>query len=603
MSVKGTDIKDVVQNKYIDLINCLISSIETINSRHGNNSSFERIQEAFLERLKQLLSMAEAEMTHMLQHTVWDNLVVAFFGETNAGKSTIIETFRVLYDEQRKKLLSTDSDSNDVVRIVGYGRNDFTKVYEEYQMQIDDKPFTLIDVPGIEGKEEDFVDDIKKALAQAHLVFYVHGRDIKPDVATASKIKKYLGDRVNVYSVYNVRGGAFNYRKESQREKLVSGDKAQTEELIKVSFPEILGDVYKGNISLQALLALCAVARFPSDWTDLIGIQAKVMKQFGTAEKLMAFSHFREITELISQKAGNYNEEIVEANKQKLLSMGRFFINSLNAEIDAQSNNIDKFSEELKTYKRELSIIFSDTKNSLKNHLRSKNDILFSALQQNINESIDSNRSNSDIKKRVDELCSSFTSQYADSMTLIVKKEFSRMSEKLRKKQKGLDCYESLIENVYPYDIFPALNIDLSKAFAEMSIFGDVLSTLTSTVIGAGICAGIGALFGGVGVIPGALIGAGLDLVRKSVFGDGGKSKAKDKVKEEIRKASEKSKTIMASVCSSVNDCLLREKKATSSKINEDLEGLIIIKTTLSEVRKYLQNQMSEINNTTYGNI
>ena len=67
-------------------------------------------------------------------------------------------------------------------------------------MQINGKPFTLIDVPGIEGKEEDFIDDIKKALAQAHLVFYVQGHNIKPDVATASKIKKYLGDWVISFS-------------------------------------------------------------------------------------------------------------------------------------------------------------------------------------------------------------------------------------------------------------------------------------------------------------------------------------------------------------------------------------------------------------------
>ena len=49
------------------------------------------------------------------------------------------------------------------------------------------------------------------------------------------------------------------------------------------------------------------------------------------------------------------------------------------------------------------------------------------------------------------------------------------------------------------------------------------MSTVAVAVIGAGI----GALFGGVGAIPGALIGSGLDLVRKSVFGDGGKRNIK----------------------------------------------------------------------------
>lgn len=59
--------------------------------------------------------------------------------------------------------------------IVGDGQADFTKVYKEYKLKVKGKPFTLIDVPGIEGNEDDFKDEIKKALTQAHCVFYVQG--------------------------------------------------------------------------------------------------------------------------------------------------------------------------------------------------------------------------------------------------------------------------------------------------------------------------------------------------------------------------------------------------------------------------------------------
>ena len=104
----GTSIKDCVQNKYVDIINCIISTINAIDSLHGNNSAFNRIKSAYFTRLEELLTEAQAEMTHVLQFTVWDNLVVAFFGETNAGKSTIIETFRVLYDERRKEVLKNN---------------------------------------------------------------------------------------------------------------------------------------------------------------------------------------------------------------------------------------------------------------------------------------------------------------------------------------------------------------------------------------------------------------------------------------------------------------------------------------------------------------
>ena len=116
-----------------------------------------------------------------------------FFGETNAGKSTIIETFRILFDKNRQ-----EEDG----LIVGDGRYDFTKTYEEYKMSIGERNFTLIDVPGIEGNEDEFKEVIQTALHKAHCIFYVQGHNKKPDEATAKKIKKYLGDWVKVYSIY-----------------------------------------------------------------------------------------------------------------------------------------------------------------------------------------------------------------------------------------------------------------------------------------------------------------------------------------------------------------------------------------------------------------
>ena len=77
----------------------------------------------------------------------WDKLVISFFGETNAGKSTIIETFRILFDSNRPLA----SDGN----IVGNGESDYTKEYHEYDLKINGLPFILIDVPGIEGNAMD----------------------------------------------------------------------------------------------------------------------------------------------------------------------------------------------------------------------------------------------------------------------------------------------------------------------------------------------------------------------------------------------------------------------------------------------------------------
>ena len=75
----------------------------------------------------------------------------------------------------------------------------------------------------------------------------------KPDRATAEKIKKYLGDWVKVYSIYNVRGGVSNYDEEEERETLITSGILKAESLIRAEFKTILGDVYAGHVLTSSL--------------------------------------------------------------------------------------------------------------------------------------------------------------------------------------------------------------------------------------------------------------------------------------------------------------------------------------------------------------
>ena len=172
--------KNDIDNAYDKLINIISNAYSDISRLNGINSIFDIVQYNMCQVLKTKLQNTKTMLNKVKNETIWDNLVIAFFGETNAGKSTIIETFRILFDPNRKK-----EDG----LIVGDGQHDFTKTYSEYKLSINGKPFTLIDVPGIEGKEEDFRDVIKTALHKAHIVFYINGHNKKPDEGTAKKIK------------------------------------------------------------------------------------------------------------------------------------------------------------------------------------------------------------------------------------------------------------------------------------------------------------------------------------------------------------------------------------------------------------------------------
>jgi hypothetical protein len=59
--------------------------------------------------------------------------------------------------------------------IIGTGEADFTKGNTCYTLHIEGKDFQLLDVPGIEGNESNYVHHVKEAIAKAHMVIYVNG--------------------------------------------------------------------------------------------------------------------------------------------------------------------------------------------------------------------------------------------------------------------------------------------------------------------------------------------------------------------------------------------------------------------------------------------
>ena len=579
--------KKQIQNEYDILIRNLEDRKEKLKNLLANNTKLQDIQNAFIQGLEENIQSSKDLMKETLDSMVWDNLVIAFFGETNAGKSTIIETMRILFDDERKRKLEQTGQGEDG-KIIGDGQADFTKVYNEYILNVFGKVVTLIDVPGIEGKEEDFIDDIKKALKQAHIVFYVQGHNKKPDVETAKKIKRYLNDWVSVYSIYNVRGGASNYDEDNERENLFTSDIDKTYLLIEDTFKEILQDVYKGNIAIQALLALCSKANFALEREDLASTQCKLVNYFGNKEAIYEFSHFKEMVNLVRNKTEYFEEEILAANKQKLKAQYKKITRHIANIIEAQRQNIDKLNKGLCVYKKDVENVIKDTKKRIQDKAYSTHSNIFSRLLNDICKAIDY-APQKELQDKISNLCQQCSNDYSRKMQEIITESLRTLNSQLMEKQKKLlDIYK------YKHSIYTVnhkqvpINIDSHIILDDIS-FGvkDILEEGGQLALAAS------------GFIFGPLVGAislGCYGVGKLIKGIWGKDDAKEQAKTDAKKQIDEARRLAYNKLDEMNQEVFSQidniKIGTLNKVNNDITNLKEMENILIEMQTIMTHNV-----------
>lgn len=585
--------KKRIENLYAEFLYILRDTKQDVSELKGINTSFKTIKRTIGEALNTQTKLAEGELSKALNETVWDNLVIAFFGETNAGKSTIIETFRILFDLNRKK-----GDG----LIVGDGRHDFTKTYEEYKLSIGGHQFTLIDVPGIEGNEEEFKDVIQVALHKAHCVFYVQGHNKKPDEATAKKIKNYLGDWVKVYSIYNVRGGASNYDEEDERETLLTESVLKTENLVKIEFKRILGDVYAGHITLQALLAMCAKAVFSEQREDLIKTQQKLFRYFGDAERIMQFSQFKTLINLVEQKASNFHSEILEANKQKLMSLAGKISTQISLAMKEQKDGLKKLGENLKIVEREVCNNYLDsTHRNILNKPKNTIDSIYGSLKAKVFELIDNKEK--DIKERIERIQEHLLKELESRIIAIVRDELSRASSNANRKIKELDGIRLPSINFYA-NVDLGAEINFSGALSELDIdIDDVLDWLAKTAGTAAAGAALGSIIPGAGTVIGAAVGAAIGGIFHAVSGDGGKADAKHSVSDAVDRAKRDAKQNLDEVLSPVLRKIEDEKKKLKSSVRRELNNIEMLNESIDSFNENIETFVKRLKDNGYGRI
>ncbi|GAA9991265.1 hypothetical protein VN1035_06990 [Helicobacter pylori] len=138
----------------------------------GADERLRKFNQEVLERFKNLESESLKELESLKNNEEWEKFTIAFYGETGAGKSTLIECLRLFFKEpgkmdqqERFKRLYANmknyrgSEHADLEKlqdgaIIGDGRSDSTLETKSYTLKHNNQSFVLLDVPGIEGDEK-----------------------------------------------------------------------------------------------------------------------------------------------------------------------------------------------------------------------------------------------------------------------------------------------------------------------------------------------------------------------------------------------------------------------------------------------------------------
>lgn len=415
----------------LDEVNHLIQSL-TIET---TDDEIRKSQEDAQKQLKGIHREVNCALESLQKNAEWDIFSIAFYGETNAGKSTLIETLRILLNEPSKikerqrfkqiicsiddiqkqleqeksvleqieksyqqKILNfgklaeqkecrsvhqeisdyksdiaalnkenseNENSKNNVQqeweakareakvsveqlkekvkqisgqlseccdgKIIGDGRSDFTREVTTYKVEHNGQKFALLDLPGIEGKEDLVLKVINDAVQKAHAIFFINSNPTPPQTGdkgnegTLEKIKKHFEQQTEVYSIFNKR-----VKNPLQLKPGIIDDdeKESLKELDKI-MQGILGEQYKNYIVLSAYPAFLAVANC---WQNDFGKgQKKFLEKFETSDNLLQKTLVKSFSNwLTTNLVNDCKEKIKKSNYKKVSVVLARTINEIN---------------------------------------------------------------------------------------------------------------------------------------------------------------------------------------------------------------------------------------------------------------------------------
>ncbi|GAA8876971.1 hypothetical protein HpEKA22_07400 [Helicobacter pylori] len=168
-----------MKNIYLDVEKSIKDLQKIFENTDGANERLRAFNQEALKVFKNLESESLKELESLKNNEEWEKFTIAFYGETGAGKSTLIECLRLFFkepgkldqqerfkrlysnyqnnyqnDERKKQNILNELHSLQDGATIGDGRSDFTLKTRSYSFQYNHQSFVLLDVLGIESDEK-----------------------------------------------------------------------------------------------------------------------------------------------------------------------------------------------------------------------------------------------------------------------------------------------------------------------------------------------------------------------------------------------------------------------------------------------------------------
>ncbi|UOR84149.1 50S ribosome-binding GTPase [Helicobacter pylori] len=303
-----------MKNIYLDVEKSIKDLQKIFENTDGGDVRLRAFNQEALELFKNLESESLKELESLKNNEEWEKFTIAFYGETGAGKSTLIECLRLFFKEpskmdqqERFKWLYANMKNyrgNEHAEleklqdgaIIGDGRSDFTLETKSYTLKHNNQSFVLLDVPGIEGDEKKVKQQISDATKKAHAIFYVTKTPAPPQKGeegkegTIEKIQKQLDSQTEVYILFNKPINSPRALKDG----LIDANEKKSLRDLDEKMKAILGKHYKGHqiVSAQAAFYGLSSALLPE--SDFYKNKQKFLEFFKEEELLLYKSHFKQ---------------------------------------------------------------------------------------------------------------------------------------------------------------------------------------------------------------------------------------------------------------------------------------------------------------------